>query len=378
MPRLSDVVAALDDAYPPGWAEPWDAVGLVCGDPEHDVQRVLLAVDPVAAVVDEAIAWGADLLVTHHPLYLGGTTSVAATTPKGRVVHRLITSGIGLHVAHTNADVARPGVSDALASAVGIEDPEPLRTSTASALDKLVVFAPLDAVEALVDALAVAGAGRLGDYERCAWTSTGEGTFTPLPGADPTVGSVGERTVVAEQRVEMVLDRSRRAAVLRAMRAAHPYEEPAFDLLELAALPGDRGLGRVGDLREPAALGDLVQRIARALPPTASGVRAAGDPHRVIQRLAVCGGSGGELAGAASAAGAQALLTADLKHHSTSEAVAEHDIALIDAAHWATEHPWLHLAAQVIAEAGGTTVEARVSTLVTDPWTISTSQQRTS
>ncbi|WP_329188166.1 Nif3-like dinuclear metal center hexameric protein [Actinacidiphila glaucinigra] len=126
MPKLSDVIAALEALWPPAWAEQWDAVGLVCGDPDAEVGRVLFAVDPVREVVDEAIATGADLLVTHHPLYLRGTTTVAATGFKGRVVHTLIRNGIALHVAHTNADRADPGVSDALAEAVGLRVTGPL------------------------------------------------------------------------------------------------------------------------------------------------------------------------------------------------------------------------------------------------------------
>jgi dinuclear metal center YbgI/SA1388 family protein len=366
--RLGELVAAVDAAYDPTWAEPWDAVGLVCGDPDAEVSRVLLAVDPVAAVVTEALDWGAQLLLTHHPLYLRATTSVAATSAKGRVVHDLIRGGCGLLVVHTNADVARPGVSDALADRLGMKDTQPLAASTTT-LDKLVVFVPTTHADPLIDALSAAGAGRLGAYERCAWTATGIGTFTPLPGADPAVGAVGERASVEETRVEMVLQRADRSNVLRAMRAAHPYEEPAYDVLELAALPGDRGLGRVGDLVEPLPLNELRRRLSKSLPATAGGIRSAGDRFQVITRMAVCGGSGGELAGAAAAAGAQAFLTADLRHHTASEALADHGIALIDVAHWATEQPWLAHAARVITDAFGTTVEAKVSTLVTDPWT---------
>ncbi|MEU6413028.1 Nif3-like dinuclear metal center hexameric protein [Microbispora sp. NPDC046933] len=127
---LAEVVECLEALYDPSWAEPWDAVGLVCGDPEQAVRKVLFAVDPVAVVVEEALGWGADLVVTHHPLYLRGTTSVAATTFKGRVVHRLIRGGSALYAAHTNADVADPGVSDALARAVGLTgDLRPLQPS---------------------------------------------------------------------------------------------------------------------------------------------------------------------------------------------------------------------------------------------------------
>jgi dinuclear metal center YbgI/SA1388 family protein len=361
--RLADVVGALDDLYPQAWAEDWDAVGLVAGDPDAVVRRVHLAVDPVAPVVDEALALGAELLVTHHPLYLRGTTTVAATTPKGRALHRLIAGGCGLYVAHTNADVARPGVSDALAAALGLVDLRPLQPLPDDPLDKLVVFVPTADADRVLDAVAAAGAGAIGDYDRCAWRTTGEGTFRPLAGATPSVGAVGEIAVVPETRLEVVLPRRRRAAVVRAMRGAHPYEEPAYDVLELAALLGERGLGRVGSLPAPMPLAALVEHAARSLPATAWGVRGAGDPDSVIGTLAVCGGAGDSLLGAA--AGADAFLTADLRHHPASEA--PEGLALIDAAHWATEWPWLADAARRLAAA--TTVETSVSRLVTDPWT---------
>lgn len=369
MVRLGDLVAALHRAYDPRWAEPWDAVGLVCGDPDEPVQRVLLAVDPVGPVVDEAVEWGAQLLVTHHPLYLRGTTSVAADHPKGRVVHRLLGAGCGLLVAHTNADVAPDGVNDALADAVGLRNPRPLRPTDADPLDKLVVFVPVDDADRLVDALAAAGAGALGDYERCAWMADGTGTFVPKPGADPAIGAVGERATVHERRVEMVLPRGRRVAVVRALLETHPYEEPAFDVVELATLPGRHGLGRVGELDEPQTLRDLVSRLAGVLPATAAGLRFAGDADRLVRRLAVCGGSGGDLVAAAAAAGADALLTADLRHHTAGEALDDHGVALIDAPHWATEHPWLERAAALLRAVDPATVETRVSMVVTDPWT---------
>ncbi|MCW2544795.1 MAG: NGG1-interacting factor 3 [Frankiales bacterium] len=251
---LRDVVAALEGLYPPGLAEDWDAVGLVCGEPSAVVTRVLFAVDPVEAVVDEALTTGAQLLVTHHPLYLRGTSSVAADSAKGRVVHRLITGGCGLFVAHTNADRAEGGVNDALA-----------------ALFDLVGTTPLD--------------------------------------------------------------------------------------------PG--GLGRVGDLPQPMPLADLVARAAAVLPSTSWGVRGSGDPAAVVARLAVCGGAGDGALELAAASGAQAYLTADLRHHLVQEAPA--GLALIDAAHWATEWPWLPVAAAALAKV--VDVETTVSSTCTDPWT---------
>jgi dinuclear metal center YbgI/SA1388 family protein len=271
--RLGDVTAALEAAYPPGLAEPWDAVGLVCGDPDEPVTRVLVAVDPVPETVQEAIDTGAQLLVTHHPLLLRGVHGVPADAPKGRLVHRLIRAGVGLFTAHTNADSADPGVSDALAAALGV--------GVTAALQPR--------------------------------------------GLEPT---------------------------------------------------GRRGLGRVGELAEPETLAEFAARAAAALPATAWGVRAAGDPDRLVRTVAVCGGAGDSALDAATDAGVDVYLTADLRHHPASEHLLAGSLpgrstpALVDVAHWASEHPWCGQAASVIRTALGGTVDATVSWLRTDPWTV--------
>src|SRR4051812_26829918 len=254
-------------------------------------------------------------------------TSVAATTAKGRVVHRLLTAGIALYVAHTNADVASRGVSDALGEALGLAGLRPLRAELGEPQDKVITFAPNDAVDRLLDAMSEAGAGVIGDYTRCAFLADGTGTFLAAPDANPSVGKPGEVTRAPEVRIEMLAPRGRRSAVLRAMLAAHPYEQPAWDVVELAAMPGGRGLGRVGELPEAMSLEEFTSHAARCLPRTSWGVRAAGDPRRVVRTVAVCGGSGGDLAADARRAGADVLLTSDLKHHATSESVADLDIA---------------------------------------------------
>jgi dinuclear metal center YbgI/SA1388 family protein len=371
VPVLADVAAVLDALYDPSTAEEWDAVGLVTGDPDQPVRRVLFAVDPVDEVISEAVEWGADLLVTHHPLLLRGVHSVSTDHPKGRLVTTLVRAGIALQVAHTNADVARPGVSDALADLLGIEHTRPLRPIADAALDKVVVFVPQEAVEAVVDAMASAGAGRLGDYERAAFMSEGTGTFLPLPGATPTVGRVGAVERVGETRLEMVAPPARVAEVVEALRAAHPYEEPAFDVLLTRPVLGDRGLGRVGQLAAPETLRAFGERVASALPPTGAGVRVAGHLNALVQTVAVCGGAGDDLFDDVRRAGADVFVTADLRHHPASEALAYGAPALVDCAHWATEWPWLGQAAARVSAAltlRGTTVETRVSHRVTDPW----------
>ncbi len=371
MTRLRNVTEALERAYPPALAEDWDAVGLVCGDPDDEVDTVLVAVDPTRETVAEALDIGAQLLVTHHPLLLRGVHGVGADTPKGALVHRLVRSGIGLFTAHTNADSADPGVSDALAAALGLTVEGPLVPADEPPLDKIVTFVPVGpAITAVHEALSAAGAGAIGDYSHCSFATAGTGQFKPLDGAHPAIGEVGRLERVAETRLEMVLPRGRRAAVVAALRAAHPYEEPAFDVLELAPLPSRRGLGRIGTL-DGESLAAFTDRVAAALPATAWGVRAAGDPDRRIERVAVCGGAGDSALDAAHAAGVDAYVTADLRHHPASEHLLRPGApALVDVAHWASEWPWCGQAAGILRAALGGSVDVRVSTRRTDPWTL--------
>lgn len=269
--RIEDVVTALERAYPTGLAESWDAVGLVCGDPRTAVSRVLFCVDPVAATVDEAADFGAQLVIAHHPLLLRGVHGVPADNPKGRLIHRLIRSGLGLYCAHTNADSAVRGVSDALAAALG-----------------LTVTGPL---------------------------------------------------------------------------------APHFD-------GASTGLGRIGTLPEPEPFSAFVDRVAAGLPTTAWGVRGAGDPDRPIRTVAVCGGAGDSHLATAAAAGVDAYVTADLRHHPAGEHLAYAELpdgsapALVDVAHWASEWPWCQQAADIVAESLPDSVEVLVSTRRTDPWNL--------
>ncbi|MDP9093089.1 MAG: Nif3-like dinuclear metal center hexameric protein [Actinomycetota bacterium] len=376
MPRIADLIAILDGWFDPRWAEPWDAVGLVCGDPAEPVDRILLAVDVVPDTVTEAIQTSAQLLVTHHPLLLTPVHAVPANDTRGSLIHQMIRSGVAHFVAHTNADVADPGVSDALAERIGLLEYTPLEIQSGEPLEKLVVFVPAPEAAALIDALAAAGAGAIGNYDRCAWSGEGVGTFRAREGARPATGRVDEIETVAETRVEMIVPAARRVPVVAALRAAHPYEEPAFDLLSQAPLPTTRGIGRVGQLSAPMPLAEFTAHVAQVLPATTWGVRAAGNPDREIRRVAVCGGSGGQYAQAARRAGADAFLTSDLKNHATLEAVIERSgaaiggMAIVDAAHWATEAPWLDAVAARLRGELGTTVEVRVSRRVTDPWTL--------
>ena len=367
--RLADVIEVLDGAYPPRLAQSWDSVGLVCGDPDDVLESVTVAVDATPAVVDEVPEAG--LLLAHHPLLLRGVDTVAASTPKGALVHRLIRTGRSLFTAHTNADSASPGVSDALAEALGITVDavlEPL--TTAGDLDKWVIYVPRESAEAVREAVFAAGAGHIGDYSHCSWSVSGIGQFLPHEGASPAVGSVGSVERVAEDRFEVVAPARARGAVLAAMRAAHPYEEPAFDIFALVPPPGDAGLGRIGTLAQPEPLRRFVSRVDAALPRTSWGVRAAGDPEMLVSRVAVCGGAGDSLLAAADRADVQAYVTADLRHHPADEHRRASNVALIDVAHWASEFPWCEQAAETLRCRFEAALPVRVCTIRTDPWNI--------
>ena len=201
MPALKDVVDLLHGWYPPHTADGWDAVGLVYGDPAAEVRKVLFAVDPTIEVAREAAEWGADLLVVHHPLFLKPVHGFAATTPKGRTLATLAGAGCALLTAHTNADRAVGGVSEAMAHALGLTDLAPITPSADLATDKVTVYVPVTAAEAVRAALADAGAGAIGDYDSCSFSTPGEGRFRPLEGATPAVGEVGRPEVVDEIRV---------------------------------------------------------------------------------------------------------------------------------------------------------------------------------
>jgi dinuclear metal center YbgI/SA1388 family protein len=371
-PTVAEVIRALEARYPLASAQSWDAPGLACGDPAEPAARVMFAVDPVAAVLDEAIAWQADLLVTHHPLLLRGVHGVGADTYKGRIIHRAIRAGVALYSAHTNADQADPGVSDAIAVALGLREVSPLEPGVTPEMDKYQVMVPTDAVAQVIDAMAAAGAGRIGNYDRAAFIAAGTGTFRPLPGANPTIGGIGAIEEVPEAVINMIAPRAARAPVVAALLAAHPYEEPAYDVLELVGPPATSGIGRIGALPVPMTLRSFAGLVAATLPATHHGVRVAGPADLEVTRVALCGGAGDSLLAAARGAGASVYLTSDLRHHPAGEHLEAGGPALVDVSHWAAEWMWLPQAERALRAdlaATGLAVATTVSRTVTDPWT---------
>lgn len=374
--RLADVIDVLEAAYPPALAADWDSVGLVCGDPSETVESVTIAVDATPDVVAEVPENG--VLLAHHPLLLRGVDTVSADTAKGALLHRLIRSGSALFTAHTNADAASPGVSDALAAVLGLTVEAVLAPAADGArLDKWVVFVPVEHADTVREAMFGAGAGQIGDYSHCSWAVSGTGQFLPHQGATPAIGTVGALERVSEDRIEAIAPAAQRAAVLTAIRSAHPYEEPAFDVFALAPLPSGVGIGRICTLSDPEPLSVFVSRVSAGLPATSWGVRAAGDPDALVSRVAVCGGAGDSLLGDVAAAGVDAYVTADLRHHPADEHLRVSDVALVDVAHWASEYPWCSQAGDLLRTHFGDALAVRVSPVRTDPWNLARDEGRT-
>jgi dinuclear metal center YbgI/SA1388 family protein len=363
-------IGVVHDRYPPAQAAGWDQVGLQVGDPAWPVRRVLVCLDVTAAVVDEASEQPGTLVLAHHPLLFRPLTTLTPDTASGRTALRAATSRVAVAAAHTNLDVAQDGAgtSTPVADVLGLLERRPLTTELREGERcKLVTFVPDDHVDAVLDAVAAAGAGRIGDYERCAFRVRGQGTYRPLPGAEPYAGSVGEVALEDELRVEVELPRRRSAAVVRALRSAHPYDEVAFDLVPL--LDGaDVGFGLVGELPEPRTLAEVAATVRDDLP--APHLRTAGDPDREVRTVATVGGAGDGLIGAALSVGADVYVTGDLRHHVTLDAL-EQGLALIDAGHHATEVAALPAWIDRLRNAGaerGLTAPVVASTVPTVPW----------
>ncbi|MDT0633263.1 Nif3-like dinuclear metal center hexameric protein [Rubrivirga sp. S365] len=338
MPTVRDIVSVLDAWAPPGSAADFDRVGLQVGAPDAEVSRVLVALDLTPAVVDEAAAGGAELVVTHHPLLFKPLGRVTEGDAVGGLAWRLVRAGVSYYALHTNLDAAWGGVSFALAETLGVEDPEVLAPLD-GVMRKVVVFAPTDAADAVRAALDAGGAGAIGAYSGASFSTGGVGRFTPGPDARPAIGTAGgAEEAVNEVRIEAVVPSWGVGRVLKAVTAAHPYEEPAVDVFEVQTPATRHGYGVVGRLPAPEPLPAFLARVAERL--GAGALRYVGDDAATVERVAVCGGSGLSFLGAALASGADAYVTADVTYHRWFEALGPNGaprIALVDAGHYETE-----------------------------------------
>lgn len=353
----------LEAWAPKTFAYDWDNVGLQVGSISDKTEAVLVTLDVNDAVVDEAIRLGANVIVSHHPMLFKPLKTIDFNTPKGKLVRKLIKHDITVYASHTNLDIAEGGVNDLLAEKIGIENVQPMVVTHEEPLYKLAVFTPVDHVNEVVDALSEAGAGHIGNYSHCTFQAPGTGTFKPLEGANPYIGTQHKIERVEELKIETIVPETLLKNVVEAMLKAHPYEEVAYDIYPLKNEGKKYGLGRIGTLKEVVNFHQLIEMTKKVL--DVRHVRYVGDLDKQVKRVAVLGGSGEKYIHKAKQLGADAYITGDVTFHQAQDAK-DNGLALIDAGHYIE---------QVMKEATKRFIEERfpslnvyVSNVNTDPF----------
>ncbi|MCG3089089.1 Nif3-like dinuclear metal center hexameric protein [Sporosarcina cyprini] len=325
-----EIITLFEQWAPKRYAEDWDPVGLHIGQLNRPVEKVLVTLDVNEAVVSEAIEKGANLIIAHHPPIFKPMKFLWTDTPQGRLIEKCIKNDIAVYAAHTNLDVAPGGVNDLLAERLELLNTIVMEPTIHDPLYKLAVFCPVDHADLLRDAFAKAGAGAIGDYAGCSFTTTGTGRFIPAEGANPFIGEIGKLEEVAEERIEVVMPGTLRTKVLKAMLAVHPYEEPAYDFFVLDQRTNELGLGRVGELQESMSLAQFADHVKRTL--DVPSVRIVGDMDKPIRKVAILGGSGPKYIHSAKRRGADVFVTGDMDFHTAQDAE-NIDLAIVDPGH---------------------------------------------
>lgn len=348
MPTLKEIVEAIESTVNRGYQESWDNSGwqVVPDDTDAECKGVMIAVDITENVIAEAINHGCNLIVSHHPLIFKPLKQLPGSTPAGNLAVRLIRHNIATYSAHTSLDCMPGGVSAYLASKLGLTGITVLSPRTNSLL-KMVAYVPVEYRQSVADAASSAGAGHIGNYDSCSFASEGNGYFRPLAGSNPYVGNTDKIHGEPEARIEMILPRHKRSEVEKAVRAAHPYEEPAIDFFADEISDYSSGLGAVGDTDSPLTPGELIARVKEIYgsPVVRTNIF---DESRNINRVALCGGSGGEFLPMAVAAGADAYITSDVRYHDFVDF--QNKLLVIDTGHFESENCTKEILCQIISK----------------------------
>jgi dinuclear metal center YbgI/SA1388 family protein len=359
--RIKDVTTALEAWAPRSLQEDYDNSGLQVGDPQTQLTSALVCLDCTEAVVEEAAAYGCNLIITHHPVIFKGLKSLVASGYVERTVLAALRHNVAIYAIHTNLDNVLDGVNSEIAAALGLKplqvlDPKP------GQLRKLVVFVPLAHAEVLRQALFGAGAGHVGAYDECSFNVAGTGTFRAGEGTDPHVGERGVQHHEPEVRVEVIYSLARERSVLAAMRSVHPYEEIAYDLIPLANTHQGIGSGLVGEWAEALDEEAFLARLKAVF--GLKAIRHTKLLGRPIRRVALCGGSGAFLLGKAVASGADAYITGDVKYHEFFDV--DGRLLLADIGHYGSEQFTMRLIQRRLGELFPT-FAVRLTEIVTDP-----------
>lgn len=331
MIKNDTVFKALEEWAPKHLAYDWDPIGLQIGHGQKKARKILVTLDVVEAVVDEAIEKNVKLIIAHHPFIFSPLENIDQSKAKGKVIEKLIKNDITVYAAHTNLDIADEGVNDVLTELLEIKQTKPLIETAREKLYSFVVFVPENHAESLRDALGSAGAGHIGAYSHCTYNLAGEGTFKPLEGTDPFIGEQNELSIVRETRIETIVKERDITRVIQKTQAAHPYEEMAYDLYPLKNKGKVIGLGKIGEINETISLKEFSHYVKEKL--DLDGVRVTGDLTKEIKKVAILGGSGEKYYQQALEQGADVYITGDVTFHQAQDAW-EAGIAIIDAGHY--------------------------------------------
>ncbi|MCU0395535.1 MAG: Nif3-like dinuclear metal center hexameric protein [Chitinophagaceae bacterium] len=335
MPSIKEILNALETWAPPAYQESYDNSGLITGQPNWECTGVLCSLDATEEVVLEARARRCNLVVAHHPIVFSSLKKLSGQGYVERAVVRAIKEDIAIYAIHTNLDNVQDGVNRLMALQLGLR-PESLAVLAPKTglLQKLYTYVPLEQAGPVREALYAAGAGHIGKYAECSFSTEGNGSFRPLEGSNPTIGSSGgARETVREEKVEVILPAHKSRAVLAALFAAHPYETVAYELVSLQNPMQETGSGMIGELpaalTETAFLAQLKERFGLTV------IRHTPMLNRPVRTVALCGGAGSFLTRAAIAAGADAYVTADVKYHEFFDA--DGQLLLADIGHFESE-----------------------------------------
>ncbi len=332
MASVADIIDYLNQFAPFHLAADWDNVGLLLGDRKARCERVMTCLTLTPEVAQEAIQANVNLVVTHHPILFRPIQRLTTDTPEGGMLLSLIQAGVAVHSPHTAFDNTAGGINDSLARRLGLVEVVALRRREGIRQSKIVVFVPESDLTRVSDAMFSAGAGHIGEYSQCSFRVSGTGTFFGSDAAQPTIGQKGRREEVSEWRLEVLCPESCREQVVEAMRQAHSYEEPAYDVYPLQ--PATIGEGRLGRLQQSQSLDQLAQTAKEVL--KAARVQIVGDPSRSVERVALACGAGGEFLMDAVRAKAHVFLTGEIRFHDYLAAQAN-GLALVLPGHYATE-----------------------------------------
>ena len=333
--KLKTLVKKIESKYPLNLAYDWDNVGLLVGDFDLEVNKVMVSLEANENVIEEAIKNNVDLIVTHHPFIFKKLNKINTADLKGRLIHKLIKNDIALYSMHTNFDIAFDGLNDYFMEIMGFENSKILEETNSEVLYKLAVYVPATHIDIVKDVLGKSGAGHIGNYSHCSFSSEGKGNFKPLEGSNPFIGNSGEIETVEEIKIETIVPKRILGGVISKMISAHPYEEVAYDLYRLENKGNSVGLGRISKLDKETNLEELCNLIKEKL--DMKHIRVVGNLETKINKVAVVTGSGSDMVKKAQRSGAQVLISGDVKYHEAQD-ILDMGMCLIDCGHFESEN----------------------------------------